>query len=110
MERSRYMHVLFFHDDIEKLIQSLEMFSRAKVSKTIKLLEMHGNQIGMPHSKCIAPGLFELRIRGVQEVRLFYVFRNNEAIILHGFIKKKGTLPLKELWLVLKRKKIFDKI
>lgn len=56
---------------IEKFIEFLEKPTIAKVLRTIDLLEDFGPQLGMPHSKKIEDGLFELRIRGKQEVRIF---------------------------------------
>jgi len=51
----------------------------------------------MPHSKSVGRSLFELRIRGQQEIRLIYTFSSNRVIILHGFVKKSQKMPKKEL-------------
>lgn len=64
----------------------------------------------MPHSKQICPGLFELRIRGIQEARLLYMFQDQNIIILHGFLKKSMQLPMKEVALALRRKAQLEKI
>lgn len=71
--------------------------------RTIDLLEMFGHELGLPHSKNITKNLFELRIRGIQEVRLFYTFYNRQAIILHGFVKKTERIPLRELQIANKK-------
>lgn len=91
------MDVKLFDDAIEVFIKELEKQTIAKVLRTIDLLERFGQQLGMPHSKKISSGLFELRIRGQQEVRLLYTFYKNSAIILHGFVKKSQKIPRKEL-------------
>jgi phage-related protein len=64
----------------------------------------------MPYSKLVVSGLFELRIRGKQEVRLLYAFNKNSAVILHGFTKKSNKLPTKEFETALKRKALLDSI
>ena len=52
----------------------------------------------MPHAKPIGNSLFELRVRGKQEVRVIYVFAyQNYIVILHGFLKKTNSIPAKEL-------------
>ena len=51
----------------------------------------------MPHSKKITGDLFELRIRGRQEIRILYTFYRSQIILLHGFIKKTPKIPPKEL-------------
>ncbi|MHA1658559.1 MAG: type II toxin-antitoxin system RelE/ParE family toxin [Promethearchaeota archaeon] len=41
--------------------------------------------------------LFELRIRGKQEVRIFYTFHKSQIILFHGFVKKSQKIPKKEI-------------
>lgn len=50
----------------------------------------------MPHSRAPGKGLFELRIRGKQEVRLFYGFQGMVAYIVHGYVKKTRVMPRRE--------------
>jgi phage-related protein len=66
---------------------------------------MFGHELGLPHSKNIAKNLFELRVRGTQEVRLFYAFHERKALILHGFIKKSKRIPARELQIANKKLK-----
>ena len=103
------MNIQYYSDDIEEFIESLENNTIAKVLRTFELLEKFGNQLGMPHSKKVGNGLFELRIRGNQEVRFLYVFQKGQiVIILSGFIKKTMKIPTRELNLAIKRKKDID--
>ena len=99
------MEIRFFNNEIEEFISSLEKSTIAKVLRTFDLLETFGNRLGMPHSKKVDDGLFELRVRGVQEVRFLYTFRKGEiVIVLHGFIKKSQKIPSKQLRLAQQRK------
>lgn len=68
------MKIQIFDNTLEKFILSLEKITIAKVLRTIDLLEQFGFKLGPPHTKKIAHNLFELRIRGRQEVRIFYTF------------------------------------
>lgn len=97
------MQIETFNDFVEKFIQSLEKNIIAKVIHTIELLEKFGNKLGLPHSKMVSRGVFELRIYGSQNIRIFYAFSGNKAILLHGFIKKTPKIPSKEIDLVIKR-------
>ncbi|MDP3995482.1 MAG: type II toxin-antitoxin system RelE/ParE family toxin [bacterium] len=81
----------------QAFIFSLEDDAIAKVLRTIDLLERFGNKLGMPHSKKITSRIFELRIRGKQEVRLFYTFHQLRIIVLHGFVKKSRETPKREI-------------
>jgi phage-related protein len=99
------MEIRFFHPEIEQFIESLEKSTVAKVLHTFELLEMFGHRLGMPHGKKVGDGLFELRVRGVQEVRFLYTFQKGEiVIVLHGFIKKSQKIPPKQLRLAQQRK------
>ena len=91
------MEAKFFHRDVEKFILSLQKPTIAKTLRTIELLERFGHKLGMPHSKKVHQHIFELRVRGIQEVRILYVLRGNEAFLLHGFLKKSDRIPKREL-------------
>jgi phage-related protein len=82
---------------VETFLTSLNEKEIAKTIRTIELLEAFENNLGMPHSKHVANGLLELRIRGTCEIRIFYCFHTNKAILLHAFIKKTQKTPEKEL-------------
>ena len=86
-----------FDSDLKKFILSLEKPTIAKLLRSIDLLKHFGYQLGLPHAKKVAPELFELRIRGQQEVRIFFTFKKNLIILLHGFIKKSSKIPQKEI-------------
>ncbi|MBN1778658.1 MAG: type II toxin-antitoxin system RelE/ParE family toxin [Candidatus Buchananbacteria bacterium] len=97
------MFKIFSTRDVEKFISSLENSTIAKVLRVVDLLEKFGNQLALPHSKKIGVSLFELRIKGRQEIRIFYTFKNGSAIIFYGFIKKSQATPRREIKLA-KRK------
>lgn len=102
------MEIFFFHKDIKIFVKTLEISTQAKVGRGIDLLEQFGQNLGMPHSKAITSGIFKLRIRGTQEVRLFYTFHDDTIIFLHGFIKKSEKTPLREINTAIKRKSLLD--
>jgi len=92
-----------FDYQVEKFVASLEKSTIAKILRTIDLLEYFGYQLGLPQSKKVKSNLFELRIRGQQEVRIFYTFKNSAAILLHGFTKKSQKIPKQELRQAIKK-------
>lgn len=95
---------------VDKFIKSLEIHTTAKVLRTLDLLETFGGSLTMPHSKKIARDLFELRVRGRQEVRIFYTFYQGNARLLHAFIKKDQKTPRKEIQQALAKLKGLDLI
>jgi len=104
------MEVTFFDEAVEVFLSKLEKSTIAKVLRTVDLLERFGNQLGMPHSKNIGHKLFELRIRGQQEIRLIYTFDGSGAVILHGFVKKSQKVPIKELCIAQQKLSALDRI
>lgn len=92
-----FMEIKILDVELERFIYFLEKQTIAKVVRTIELLEMFGNELGMPHSKKIDSGLFELRVRGAQEVRIIYTFHKRVAVLLVGFIKKSEKIPRREI-------------
>jgi phage-related protein len=70
-------------------------------------MESFGGNLGMPHTKSIGNGLFEIRLKGQEGIaRIFYcTVVNKNIVMLHGFIKKTDKIPSKELDIAVKRKK-----
>ena len=97
------MEIKIFNNAVEKFIQTLNKETIARVVHVINLLEKFGNKLGLPHSKMVSRGIFELRIHGNQNIRIFYTFSGNKAVLLHGFIKKTSKIPGKEIDLAIKR-------
>jgi phage-related protein len=64
----------------------------------------------MPHVKRIEHKLFELRIRGRQEFRMFFTMHAEIAFMLHGYIKKAQQIPARELFLARNRLMTIERI
>lgn len=89
---------------VEKFLKSLQLPVQQKVTRQLRLLMEYGLALGMPQSKALGNGLLELRVRGDQELRVFYIFAVAEAIyLLHGFQKKSQATPKRELDLARRR-------
>ncbi len=99
------MEIKFFDDSLEKFLESQDNSSVAKILRTIDLLEAFGYKLSMPHSKKIAENLFELRIHGVQKIRILYTFHKSKAVLIHGFVKKSMKIPKKDLNFALQKLK-----
>lgn len=82
---------------VKEFIKSFDEKTVSKIGREIDLLEKHGPFLGMPHSKKLAKDLYELRVRGRQEVRIIYGFINKTIYLLHAFLKKTQKTPPKEI-------------
>jgi len=88
---------IFIEKSVEKFIKLLDEKSTAKILRSIDLLEEFNYKLGMPHCKKISKAIFELRVRGKDEIRIFYTTNKNKIILFHAFIKKSNRIPRKEL-------------
>lgn len=82
---------------VEAFIKQCQSNTIAKITGEIDLLETYGNMLGRPHSAPLGKGLFELRIRGREEIRILYGFVKNNIYLVHAFKKKTQNIPRKEM-------------
>lgn len=66
---------------------------------TAAIASRHGPNLGMPHTRAMGGGLFELRVKNKEGIaRVFFcTVVGQRVIMLHGFIKKSEKTPPKEL-------------
>ena|ERR1035437_4148846 len=91
------MEIIYYNKRTEDFIRNLDGEATIRTAETILLLELFGHTLGMPDSKALGGGLFELRTNGKRRVRVIYMFKNNKAYLLHGFIKKVWRIPQKDI-------------
>lgn len=96
---------------VDEFIKKQEQQGRSKIIHNVRLLRQYGNMLGLPHSKALGGGLYELRIRGKEEIRIFYCFAKQRTIyLLHAFKKQTQQTPRKDLYIALTRIKELTKI
>lgn len=89
---------------VKEFLDGLNEKMRAKMLRTISILQTQGNAIRAPESKPIGDGLFELRAQvGTNISRVMYFFFiGDTAILTNGFVKKTQKTPIKEIEKALK--------
>ncbi len=90
---------------MEKSILSLPEGLLARYLRLTDIMLEFGSNLGMPHTRPLDNGLFELRVKGKEGIaRVFYCTRIGKRIVmLHMFIKKSQKTPKKELQIAIKR-------
>ena len=70
-------------------------------------MEIYGPDLGMPHTRAMGDGLFELRLKAAEGIaRVFYcTVVGRRIVMLHQFIKKSDKIPRTELAIARKRMK-----
>ena len=90
---------------VEKFIKSLDEKIQLRVTRTLDYLEEFGLEGAYPHTKkLIGTPLWEIRILGIDNIRIFYVTVTGKIfLLLHGFKKKTQKTPNKEIKIAEKR-------
>lgn len=98
--------IKYYSVQVEQEILKLPEKIMAKYFHYTEVMEEIGSNLGMPHTKPLGDGLFELRIKGQEGIaRVFYcTVVNREIVMLHSFIKKTQKTPQRELEIAKKRK------
>ena len=99
--------VEYFSPEVEQAILELPDGLLSRYLRLTDLMLDFGSNLGMPHTRAIDSGLFELRVKSKEGVaRVFYCTKIGKRIImLHMFIKKTQKTPKKELKIAFERMK-----
>ena len=83
----------------KEFLKSLDPKMKAKMLRTIELLETNGRDLRMPYSEFLDDGIFELRAKVSSNITrvLYFFYVGNRAILTNGFIKKTQKTPKEEL-------------
>lgn len=84
---------------VEEFLDGLDIKMRAKLLKTVELLEMYGHQVREPYSKPLDDGIFEIRAKQGNTITrvLYFFFVGRNIILTNGFVKKTQKTPLSEI-------------
>ena len=84
---------------VETFLDSLPIPMRAKMAKTISMLEQNGSLLREPYSKPLDDGIFELRAQVGNNISgvLYFFIVDGKAILTNGFIKKQNKTPQSEI-------------
>ena len=99
--------VSFYSARLQNEILELPAGFVARFLRYAERMEIYGPDLGMPHTRAMGDGLFELRLKAGEGIaRVFYCTAVGRRIVmLHQFIKKSGKTPRKELAIARARRK-----
>jgi phage-related protein len=84
----------YYNAKVEAEILELPDGLLARYLRLTDLMEEFGTNLGMPHTRAIDNGLFELRLKSKEGKRI---------VMLHFFVKKTQKTPKKELKIAFER-------
>ncbi len=84
---------------VKEFVEALNVKERAKVARTIDLLEEFGINLGMPYAEHVEGELWELRARlSHNRYRIIYFLNTGDVfVMLHGFVKKTQRISKNEI-------------
>jgi len=88
--------ITYYDGSVQEEILALPPGLLGRYLRYADRMEVYGADLGMPHTRAMGDGLFELRLKSAEGIaRVFYcTMVARKVIILHQFIKKTDkTLP-----------------
>ncbi|OGP49982.1 MAG: hypothetical protein A2Y79_14815 [Deltaproteobacteria bacterium RBG_13_43_22] len=97
--------ITYYSEAVQKEILSLSAGLLARYLRYSDRMETYGPDLGMPHTRALGDGLFELRLKAQEGIArvLYCTISGRKIIILHQFIKKTNKTPSKELAMARRR-------
>ena len=99
--------IQFYSERVRSDLDAWPVGIHADFLRLISLMEEHGADLRLPHSRAMGDGLFELRCKAAEGTgRAFYcTVIGRKIVIVHSLIKKTQETPLADLRLARKRVK-----
>ncbi len=91
--------ITYYSDSVQADILAMPAGFLARFLRYADRMEIYGPDLGMPHTRAMGQGLFELRLKAAEGLaRIFYcTMIGKKIIILHQFEKKSAKTPAREL-------------
>jgi phage-related protein len=99
--------IVYFSDDVQGAILEFPAGLQARYIHLTERMLTFGPDLGMPHTRAMGKGLFELRMKSKEGLgRVFFCTRRTRRIVmLHAFVKKSAKTPARELKVARERMK-----
>jgi len=100
-------NITYYSEKLQQEILALPIGLQARYIHLTARMSIYGANLGIPHTKSIKSGLFELRMKSKEGIgRVFYcTLINKRIVMLHCFVKKSQKTPRNDLNLAISRMK-----
>jgi len=91
--------ITYYSDSVQAEILAMPAGFLARFLRYTDRMEAFGPDLGMPHTRAMGDGLFEVRLKAAEGIAriLYCTMVGRKIVILHQFIKKTEKTPTKEL-------------
>jgi phage-related protein len=99
--------ITYYSESVQNEILAMPAGFLARFLRYADRMELYGPDLGMPHTRSMGEGLFELRLKALEGIaRVFYCTMTGKKIVmLHQFTKKTDKTPPRELAIARRRLK-----
>jgi phage-related protein len=91
--------IVYYSEDLQRTIMEFPAGIQARYIHLTQRILTFGPNLGMPRSRAMGRGLFELRLRSKEGTgRVFYCnLAEQRVMMLHAFVRKSAKTPAKDL-------------
>jgi phage-related protein len=99
--------ITYYSESFQNEILALPAGFLARFLRYADRMVLYGPDLGMPHTRAMGEGLFELRLKAAEGIaRVFYcAMMGKRIVMLHQFTKKADKTPPRELTIARRRLK-----
>ena len=99
--------ISYYSDSVQEEILEMPAGFLGRYLRYADRMELYGPDLGMPHTRPMGEGLYELRLKAAEGIaRVFYcTIVGKKIVMLHQFIKKTDKTSPKELEIARRRLK-----
>ena len=91
--------ITYYDDSVQEEVLAMPSGFLGRYLRYTDRMGVYGPDLGMPHTRAMGDGLFELRLKAAEGIaRVFYcTMVGRKIVMLHQFIKKLYKTPPREL-------------
>ena len=103
--------IVYYSTDLQQSLLEFPDGLQARFVHLTERMQRFGPNLGMPHTRPMGKGLFELRMKSKEGIgRVFFCILSDQRIMmLHALVKKSAKTPAKELKIARARMKEVNK-
>lgn len=101
--------IIYYDNSVQEEILAMPPGFLGRYLRYSDRMEVYGPDLGMPHTRAMGDGLFELRLKAAEGIArvLYCAVVGRKIVMLHQFVKKTDKTPLRELETARRRLKEF---
>lgn len=101
--------IIYYDNSVQEEILAMPPGFLGRYLRYSDRMEVYGPDLGMPHTRAMGDGLFELRLKAAEGIArvLYCTVVGRKIVMLHQFVKKADKTPLRELETARRRLKEF---